>query len=276
MEESREQGNPYLTFLRQTDHLEEAGIMTGLESWLGFAGSSTGLAMKKSTKVNPWEVHRKDRATLDDKLQKKTQATMKKIAGEFCSWIRNLPGDDQTVNETHDETICTMFNTAVNTNPGTSIIGEGLKAWAKYGSTVTKMTGTDIKDQIDVNQQSKGNLNNKDDVERLFGRSVQLRTKQSWNSNKKFKIPQRLHYGAWYLHPTLWNKHYLRHKEKRNRLKTKSQFTRQVNVAEIDVDMMGLQQPVCSLVSSVGFNKYLTENMKNGIPTFLKEIFHDK
>ena len=49
--------NPYLKFVNHLAEVETGGVMSGLQSWLGFAGSMTGTGssiLNKSAKKNPW------------------------------------------------------------------------------------------------------------------------------------------------------------------------------------------------------------------------------
>ena len=77
---------------------------------------------------------------MDETLQRKVEEMVYKISSEFCSWLRNLPGNDKTVNETKEEKISALFNTSFNPNPVKSSIGEGLMSWAKFGSSVSRVS----------------------------------------------------------------------------------------------------------------------------------------
>jgi hypothetical protein len=62
---------------------------------------------------------------------------MNRIAGEFCAWLRDLPGEDRTVNQMGEAALRALFDTAQSTNPGKTKLAEGLRAWVKFGTAVT-------------------------------------------------------------------------------------------------------------------------------------------
>ena len=110
-EHSRKCRNPYLRFLNQLAEDEHSGMMSGLQSWLGFAGSMTGTGssiLNKSRTKNPWV--KKEIPAPDETLQKAAEDRMHKISTDFCIWMRNLPGEDKSVNETSEETISALFD----------------------------------------------------------------------------------------------------------------------------------------------------------------------
>ena len=103
-----------------------------------FAGSMTGtgagvLADPQASK--PWVV-KPDRSG-EDALTRKAEEHMNKIAGDFCNWLSDLPGEDRTVNQMGETHLRSLFDTAQSANPGTTKLAEGLRSWAKFGSTVT-------------------------------------------------------------------------------------------------------------------------------------------
>ena len=93
--------------------------MGGLKSWLGFAGSMTGTGEKimiqhhnhdvdiltalGSTVLGdqgnskPWARGDKGGGG-EDTMTKKAEEHMSKIAGDFCNWLRDLPGEDRAIN----------------------------------------------------------------------------------------------------------------------------------------------------------------------------------
>ena len=70
-------------------------------------------------------------------MTKKAEEHMSKIAGDFCNWLRDLPGEDTAVNSLGETQLRALFDTAQAANPGTTKLAEGLRSWAKFGSTVT-------------------------------------------------------------------------------------------------------------------------------------------
>ena len=52
---------------------------------------------------------------------------MGKIAGDFCNWLRDLPGEDKTINNLGETQLRALFDTAQSANPGTTKLAEGLR-----------------------------------------------------------------------------------------------------------------------------------------------------
>ena len=270
--------NPYLRFLNQLAEDEHSGMMSGLQSWLGFAGSMTGTGssiLNKSRTKNPWV--KKEIPAPDETLQKAAEDRMHKISTDFCIWMRNLPGEDKSVNETSEETISALFDTAISANPGRSAIGEGLKSWATFGSSVT---GTDKsrneqKPPFDTKIRH-GKLKNKEYVDKLFGRSVNLKNTEVTHhamENNLTSHQLRKDYGAWYLEPKHWNSHYRNQRGKKGRIPETVPGEKMRAEPPGEVNMMGLQQPVSQLMSTTAFDKYLRSTGSYKTPTFLKHIF---
>ena len=81
--------NPYAEFLDTIGDFQEedgGGLMGGLKSWLGFAGSMTGTGaavLSEPQAARPWTRGEK---TGDDNMTRKAEEHMNKIAGDFCNW----------------------------------------------------------------------------------------------------------------------------------------------------------------------------------------------
>ena len=73
----------------------------------------------------------------DDATTRRAEENMNRIAGEFCAWLRDLPGEERTVNQLSEAALRALFDTAQSTNPGKTKLAEGLRAWVKFGTTVT-------------------------------------------------------------------------------------------------------------------------------------------
>ena len=206
---------------------------------------------------------------------------MPRISSEFCIWMRNLPGEDMSINETSEDTISALFDTGVSANPGTSAIGEGLKSWAKFGSSVTgtDRAKKDLQSAYDLTTR-RGKLNDKNYVEKLLGGSVSLKNTSTRTKSKEYDLSahhSRKLYGVWYQDPKNWND-YLNHQkeQKVSPVDTGKWSTASENLrAELpgQVNMMGGQQPVAQLHSTLAFDKYLTEMDNYKKPSFLQHIF---
>ena len=224
---------------------------------------------------------------LDEAMAKKAEATMHKISSEFCRWVRNLPGEDVSVNEISEDTISALFDTGISANPGRSVIGEGLKSWAKFGSSVT---GTEkaIKElQSPFNAQRRcGKLNDQKYVEKLFGGSVSLKNTATKAKSNKYDLSAhqlRKCYGAWYQDPSKWNDYLTNLKENipssdSDYCNDKWSVANENLRAELpgQVNMMGGQQPVAQLHSTRAFDKYLSDLENYDKPTFLIHIFNSQ
>jgi len=177
---------------------EGAGLMGGLKSWLGFAGSMTGtgagvLADPQASK--PWVV-KPDRSG-EDALTRKAEEHMNKIAGDFCNWLSDLPGEDRTVNQMGETHLRSLFDTAQSANPGTTKLAEGLRSWAKFGSTVTGAEQT----KRGIVEQVKPLLIQKRFAEKLLGKPGVLKTTHLRPKKPKVESrrEKRLYYGAWFV-----------------------------------------------------------------------------
>ena len=60
-------------------------------------------------------------------MTKKAEEHMSKISGDFCNWLRDLPGEDKTVNSLGEPQLRALFDTAQSANPGTTKLAEGLR-----------------------------------------------------------------------------------------------------------------------------------------------------
>ena len=85
--------NPYAEFLDTIGDFQDddgGGLMGGLKSWLGFAGSMTGTGaavLSEPQTGKPWTRVEK---TGDDNMTKKAEEHMSKIATDFCNWYTYL------------------------------------------------------------------------------------------------------------------------------------------------------------------------------------------
>ena len=85
--------NPYAEFLDTIGDFQDedgGGLMGGLKSWLGFAGSMTGTGaavLSEPQTGRPWTRVEK---TGDDNMTKKAEEHMNKIATDFCNWYSTL------------------------------------------------------------------------------------------------------------------------------------------------------------------------------------------
>ena len=103
----------------------------GREAETGSGGGETAIGQ-------PWL---RNQNIADDSMTKKAEENMTRIAGEFCCWLRDLPGEDKTVNQIGETHLRSLFDTAQSANPGTTKLAEGLRSWAKFGSEVGGTAG---------------------------------------------------------------------------------------------------------------------------------------
>ena len=102
---------------------------------------------------------------------RKAEERMSRIAGEFCTWLRDLPGEDTKVtlyprldckplqvNQMGEEHLRSLFDTAQSANPGTTKLAEGLRSWAKFGSNMAAVADTSkfsMADQVKETEKIK-------------------------------------------------------------------------------------------------------------------------
>ena len=76
---------------------------------MSFAGTITknralteSMALLETSK-QPWQTQEKSAKTIrDENAAMKSEETMNQIATDFCVWLKHLPGEDKTVNNTSD------------------------------------------------------------------------------------------------------------------------------------------------------------------------------
>ena len=267
--------NPYVEFLDNIgEHEEEeegSGLMGGLKSWLGFAGSMTGTGgavVGEPQAAKPWV---KGEKAGEDTMTRKAEENMSKIAGDFCNWLRDLPGEDKTVNQMGESHLRSLFDTAQSANPGTTKLAEGLRSWAKFGSTVTGAENT----KRGIVDQVQPLLSQKKFVEKLLGikgglKRVHLEPKKPREESKRDRM---LYYGAWYVEPKDWQKRFQRQVETIGGTKIEDKTKGKLKAAlPGQVDMMGVQQPVSQLQATKAFGQYLNERKNYKKPNFIKHI----
>ena len=109
---------------------ERKGIASGVKSWLSMVVPQSGSEPASSPTEDqkcPWM---KVENTGDDTMTKKAEENMTKIAREFCSWLKDLPGEDRSINQISGTHLRSLFDTAQSANPGTTKLAEGLRSWA--------------------------------------------------------------------------------------------------------------------------------------------------
>ena len=185
--------------------------------------------------------------------------------------IRDLPGDDKTVNQLGETHLRALFDTAQSANPGTTKLAEGLRSWVKFGSTVTGADQT----KRGIVEQLKPLLNEKKFVEKLLGIKGGLKSKhlEPRRARAESARDRRLYYGAWYVEPSHWHHRYGRQVETRGgtNIQDKTKLKLRANLPG-SVDMMGFQQPVSQLQATKAFGQYLNEKKNYKKPAFINYI----
>merc|ERR1712156_1368534 len=90
--------NPFMVFLdavadEPDEEDERKGIASGVKSWLSMVVPQSGsepASLPTEDQKCPWM---KVENTGDDTMTKKAEENMTKIAREFCSWLKDLPGE---------------------------------------------------------------------------------------------------------------------------------------------------------------------------------------
>ena len=260
----------FLDNVGDDDEEEDAGgLIGGLKSWLGFAGSMTGsVAAAEQQVTKPWL---KGEKAGEDAMTRKAEENMSKIAGDFCIWLRDLPGEDKTVNQMGESHLRSLFDTAQSANPGTTKLAEGLRSWAKFGSAVSGVENTK-KGMID---QAQPLLSQTKFVEKLLGIKGGIKRNhiKPKKPHKESNRDRMMYYGAWYVEPKEWQKRFERQVETCGGTKIEDKTKGKLKAAlPGQVDMMGVQQPVSQLQATKAFGQYLNERENYKKPNFIKHI----
>ena len=212
--------NPYFVFLdavsgEEEEEGESPGVMPGLQSWLGFAGSLGGNEVTSLSSVNIVPVKRpwlKNEKSSEEGMSKKAEEHMSKIAGDFCTWLRGLPGEDRTINNMTESHLRSLFDTGQDKSGG-EVGGE--------------------------EDQAETETNLKSVVSSVTTEKEVTRTKD-----------RRQYYGTWYLRPADWSSRYSRLVNTRT-LTLDQAGVKLGACLPGEVDMMGgQQQPVSQLHST--------------------------
>ena len=219
------QENPYFIFLDAVSGEEEdlgdsPGVMGGLQSWLGFAGSLGGNEVTNMSSVNinqvrrPWLKHEKSN---EEGMSKKAEEHMTKIAGDFCTWLRGLPGEDKTINKLSEAHLRSLFDTGQD----------------KARSVLTE----------EPEQETEGNSK--------AGPSPDSEEAGVEGGKGESCVERRHYYGTWYVRPADWSSRYSRLINTRGgRILIDQSGVKLGACLPGQVDMMGGQQPVSQLHST--------------------------
>ena len=187
--------------------------------------------------------------------------------------LRDLPGDDKTVNQLGETQLRSLFDTAQSANPGTTKLAEGLRSWVKFGSSVTGADQT----KRNIVEQAKPMLNEAKFVEKLLGIKGGLKGKhlQPKVVRDESCRDRRLYYGAWYVEPQHWQTRYGRQVETCGgaNIQDKTKLKLRASLPG-SVDMMGFQQPVSQLQATKAFGQFLNEKKNYKKPEFINYILN--
>ena len=220
--------NPYFIFLDAVSGEEEEladipGVMGGLQSWLGFAGSLGGNEVTSLSSVNinqvkrPWLRHEKSN---EEGMSKKAEEHMAKIAGDFCTWLRGLPGEDKTVNKLSEAHLRSLFDTGQD----------------KSRSVLAELT-----DGPEAETEGSGKVGPGPGSEEAGGA----------RGREESCLERRQYYGTWYIRPAAWSSRYSRLLHTRGGTVVLQQTGVRLGAClPGQVDMMGGQQPVSQLHST--------------------------
>lgn len=187
--------------------------------------------------------------------------------------LRDLPGDDKTVNQLGETQLRSLFDTAQSANPGTTKLAEGLRSWVKFGSSVTGAEQT----KRNTVEKAKPLLNQKRFVEKLLGIKGGLKSKHLEPKTPRAEScrDRRFYYGAWYVEPEQWEGRYGRQVQTSGggNIEDKTKLKLKANLPGA-VDMMGFQQPVSQLQATKAFGQYLNEKKNYKKPVFINYILN--
>ena len=137
---------------------------------------------------------------------------MSKIAGDFCTWLRGLPGEDRTINNMTESHLRSLFDTGQDKSGGEVVEEEGQVE-----------TETNVKTVVSSVSEEKEISKKKD---------------------------RRQYYGTWYLRPADWSSRYSRMINSRT-VSLDQTGVKLGACLPGEVDMMGgQQQPVSQLHST--------------------------
>ena len=153
-------------------------------------------------------------------MTKKAEEHMSKIAGDFCTWLRSLPGEDKTINKMTESHLRSLFDTGQD----------------KSGETLVE--------QDDLEAESETNL-------KTVVSSVEAGQEVERGEREESSHQRRKMYGSWYLRPEDWRSRYGRlSTAKAGTLIMDQTGARLGACLPGQVDMMGGQQPVSQLHST--------------------------
>jgi len=251
-EEDTFQRNPYLIFLNaiedeDCEDEDEAIEPIGPSELVEFDVRKPWLNLDKYAK---------------DPLSRKAEERVNKITSRYCSWLRQLPGEQQDETQFNEAHMKELFSHTVQSSTGTSKLAEGLRSWFKFGMVrKTEKVGRSEKfreSQVE-GEQAKG---------------VKRPSSQNQKANPLGNSKQRHLYGAWYLDPQDWNKRY-KHQMKLESVELAQEPIPSKLCASLpgQVNMLGASQPVSDLHSTKAFRNYLEKKSDYTQPTFIKYIF---
>ena len=223
--------SPYIIFLdavsgEEEEEGESPGVMGGLQSWLGFAGSLGGNEVTNLSSVNinqvkrPWLRHEKSN---EEGMSKKAEEHMAKIAGDFCTWLRGLPGEDKTVNKLTESHLRSLFDTGQDKSR--SVLAEQSEGLQEETEAPTKVGPGPGSEEAGGGRRG--------------------------GKEEESCLERRRYYGAWYLRPPVWSSRYSRLLTTRGgHILLDQSGVRLGACLPGQVDMMGGQQPVSQLHST--------------------------
>ena len=197
--------NPYLKFLEDIQDGDDDPIQIGLDTWLGAIGPMViPQAVSNMRNKKQWETIER---TEEDLKIMNVHETMNRISGNFCSWLRKLPGDDKTVNDFPEASISKLFDISQAANPATTKLGKGLRSWAKFGSAINVLKKPLKEENTTVQFATLLENASMEESEQSSGPKKRTRTRkrsrQIFSRENKWK--RMISYGAWYLDPRKWH-----------------------------------------------------------------------
>ena len=203
---------------------DSPGVLGGLQSWLGFAGSLGGNEVTSLSSFNinqvkrPWLRHEKSN---EEGMSKKAEEHMAKIAGDFCTWLRGLPGEDKTINKLTESHLRSLFDTGQD----------------KARSVLTDQTGLETETEANTRPGP--------------GPDCEEAEAETEGGKAESCLERRQYYGTWYVRPRDWRARYTRLLTTRaGQVALHHTGVRLGACLPGQVDMMGGQQPVSQLHST--------------------------
>ena len=132
-------------------------------------------------------------------MNKKAEEHMTRIAGEFCTWLRSLPGEDKKVNQMTEEHLRALFDTGHGKSGGDLVVPqESVDGDSDDEDEGAKTTTFALEEKTTSSSKSRGKG---DQIRCNWIKQFVQHSPFLESMNKQ----RRQYYGRWYLQPRQWD-----------------------------------------------------------------------